>query len=210
MPMPILLNKIGLVPNISSELFETIKILRQVSDSNSPEILLSNNFSKKLASNICGTVPVVYGFGIYRAVAQRFKTQFNENSKIPAKWEFFSELNHNEIVGWEAAREFAKYFSLIFIRDNDESEAMRQRIEATKGLICKEPMKSFEVQSIGKSRLAKMSSIICIGDFTSVYLAIMRGIDPTPVKSIALLKEKMKQGGVKEKIIRELRKFAEE
>jgi glucose/mannose-6-phosphate isomerase len=209
MPMPILLNKIGLVSDVTHEISETIKILRQISDSNSPERLLKDNFSKKLASNICGTVPVVYGFEIYRAVAQRLKTQFNENSKVPAKWEFFPELNHNEIVGWEAAGELAKYFSIIFIRDDEESEAMRQRIEATKELVCKKPMKFFEVQSIGKSKLAKMSSVICTGDFTSVYLAIMRGIDPTPVKSITLLKEKMKQGGVKEKIIRELRKFAE-
>jgi glucose/mannose-6-phosphate isomerase len=209
MPLPILLNKIGLVSDVSPEISETIKILRHVSDSNLPEKLLSKNFSKKLASNICGKVPVVYGFEIYRAVAQRLKTQFNENSKVPAKWEFFPELNHNEIVGWEASRELAKHFSVIFIRDNDESEAMRQRIETTKELIRKESVKVFEVQSSGKSKLAKMSSIICTGDFTSVYLAIIRGIDPTPVKSIALLKEKMKQSGMKEKILRELRKFAE-
>ena len=208
MPLPILLNKIGLVSDVTPEISETIKILRQVSDSNSPEKPFKDNFSKKLASNICGTVPVVYGFGIYRAVAQRLKTQFNENSKVPAKWEFFPELNHNEIVGWEAVKELAKYFSVIFIRDNDESEAMRQRIQATKELICKESVKVFEVQSIGKSMLAKMSSVICTGDFTSVYLAIMRGIDPTPVKTITLLKEKMKRSGVKEKIIRELQKFS--
>jgi glucose/mannose-6-phosphate isomerase len=208
-PLPILLEKIGLVSDVTSEILETVKILRHVSDSNSPEKPLNNNFSKRLASNICGTVPAVYGFGIYRAVALRLKTQFNENSKVPAKWEFFPELNHNEIVGWEAVKEFAKYFSIILIRDDDEPEAMRQRIQATKELICKESVKVFEIQSFGKSKLAKMSSVICIGDFTSVYLAIMRGIDPTPVKTIDLLKKKVKQSGVKEKIIRELQKFAE-
>jgi glucose/mannose-6-phosphate isomerase len=208
MPLPILLEKIGLVSDVTSEISEIIKILRQVSDSNSPKKPFKDNFSKKLASNICGTVPVIYGFGIYRAVAQRLKTQFNENSKVPAKWEFFPELNHNEIVGWEAVEELAKYFSVILIRDDDEPEAMRQRIQATKELICKESVKVFEVQSVGKSMLAKMSSVICIGDFMSVYLAIMRGIDPTPVKTITLLKEKMKRSGVKEKIIRELQKFS--
>ena len=207
-PLPILLEKIGLVSDVTSEISETIKILRHVSDSSSPEKSFNNNFSKKLASNICGTVPVIYGFGIYRAVALRLKTQFNENSKVPAKWEFFPELNHNEIVGWEAVKELAKCFSVILIRDDDEPEAMRQRIQATKELICKESVKVFEIQSFGKSRLAKMSSVICIGDFASVYLAIMRGIDPTPVKTIDLLKEKMKRSGVKEKIIGELQKFS--
>jgi glucose/mannose-6-phosphate isomerase len=207
-PLPMLLEKIGLASNVASEISESIKILRQVSDSNSPKKPFNDNFSKKLASNICGTVPTVYGFGSYRAVAQRLKTQFNENSKIPAKWESFPELDHNEIVGWEAVKELAKYFSVILIRDDDEPETMRQRIQATKDLICKESVKVFEIHGIGKSMLAKMSSVICTGDFTSVYLAIMRGIDPTPVKTIVLLKEKMKRSGVKEKIIRELQKFS--
>jgi glucose/mannose-6-phosphate isomerase len=208
MPLPIFLEKIGLVSDVISEISETIKILKRVSDSNEPEKPFKDNFSKKLTSDICGTVPVVYGFGFYRSVAQRFKTQFNENSKFPAKWESFSELNHNEIVGWEAVKELAKDFSIILIRDETEPEAMRQRILTTKELIRKQSVKVFEIQSVGKSMLAKMSSVICIGDFTSVYLAIMRGIDPTPVKTIDLLKEKVKQSGVKEKIIRELQKFS--
>jgi glucose/mannose-6-phosphate isomerase len=207
-PLPILLEKIGLISNVAPEISESIKILRQVSDSNSPKKPFKDNFSKKLASNICGTVPTVYGFGSYRAVAQRLKTQFNENSKIPAKWESFPELDHNEIVGWEAVKELAKYFSVILIRDDDEPETMRQRIQATKDLIRKESVKVFEIHGIGKSMLAKMSSVICIGDFTSVYLAIMRGIDPTPVKTIVLLKETMKRSGVKEKMISELQNFS--
>ena len=62
--------------------------------------------------------------------------------------------------------------------------------------------------SQGKSELAKMLSTICIGDFTSIYLAILRKVDPTPVKTIALLKEKLERNGTKKKIIRELAKIA--
>jgi len=207
-PLPVILEKIGLVSDVREEISEAIKILKRVSDENSPEKPVSDNFSKTLASNISGTVPVVYGFGIYRAVAQRFKQEFNENSKVPSKWEFFPELDHNEIVGWEAAKNLAKHFSVILIRGKDEPDEIRRRIEATKELMCGESVKVFEVWSMGKSRLARMLSAILIGDFTSVYLAVLRGIDPTPVKTIALLKEKMKQSGVKEKIIRELQKFS--
>jgi glucose/mannose-6-phosphate isomerase len=208
LPMLIILEKLGLISNVSSEISEAIKVLEQVKDENSPEKPLRDNFSKKLASKIDGTVPVVYGFGIYRAVAQRYKQQFNENSKIPAKWDFFSELDHNEIVGWEAAKEPAKCFSIIFIRDKDEPEEIRQRIEATKELISQEATKKiFEVWSSGQSRLAKMLYTIYMGDFTSVYLAVLRGVDPTHVKTISLLKERITQSGVKEKMIGELRKL---
>jgi len=208
LPLPIILEKIGLVSNIDAEVSEAINILKHVSSENSPETSISDNFSKKLASNIRGTVPVVYGFGIYRAVAQRFKQQFNENSKVPSKWEFFPELNHNEVVGWEAEKELAKHFSVILIRDRDEPDEIRQRIEATKELVGEKSVKVFEVWGMGKSSLAKMLSTICVGDFTSVYLAVLRGIDPTPVKTIILFKEKMKRSGIKEKVVRELQKFA--
>jgi glucose/mannose-6-phosphate isomerase len=208
LPLPILLEKLGLVSDVSSEICEAVKILERVKHENSPEKPLSDNFSKKLASRVNGTTPVIYGFGIYRAVAQRYKQEFNENSKVPAKWDFFSELNHNEIVGWEAVKELAKCFSIIFIRDKNEPEEIRQRIEATKELISQEATKrTSEVWSAGQSRLAKMLYTIYIGDFTSVYLAILRGVDPTLVKTISLLKQRITQSGVKEKIIGELRKL---
>ncbi|MGB9676721.1 MAG: bifunctional phosphoglucose/phosphomannose isomerase [Candidatus Bathyarchaeales archaeon] len=208
-PLLVLLEKLDLVSKVKSEISETLDLLKDVGAANAPDKPLNENFSKKLASEICGTVPVIYGFGIYRAVAQRLKQQFNENSKVPSKWESFPELNHNEIVGWESAFELAKFFSVIFLRDASyETEAMRERITVTQELMRKESVKIFEIQGIGKSALARMLSTICIGDFVSVYLAILRGLDPTPVKTIALLKERMKRVGVREKVISELQKLA--
>jgi glucose/mannose-6-phosphate isomerase len=196
-----------IVSSVSEDFSEAIKILERISGENAPEKLARENFSKTLALGIDESVPVVYGFGVYRSVAQRFKQQFNENSKVPSKWEFFSELNHNEIVGWEKAGKLANCFSTIFIRDKNEPNEVRSRIETTKALM-RSDSKMFEVWAQGKSALARMLSVICIGDFTSVYLAILRKVDPTPVSTIALLKEKMKQSGTKEKVIRELEKLA--
>jgi glucose/mannose-6-phosphate isomerase len=207
MPLPIILERTGLVSHVKPEVTEAIKVLTQVSRENSLEKSLNANPSKKLASNVLGTVPAVYGFGFYRAVAQRFKTQFNENSKVPAKWEFFPELDHNEIVGWEKPEVLGKCFSIIFIRDKTEAKEIRLRIEATKDLMLGQDLKMHEVWSKGRNKMAKMMSVICFGDFTSVYLAVLRGIDPTPVKTISLLKEKLKESGVKEKVVRELQKL---
>jgi glucose/mannose-6-phosphate isomerase len=203
----ICLEKTGLASGASEELAETLKLLEKIGKENSPEKPLKDNFSKTLALKIGETVPVVYGYGVYRSVAMRFKQQFNENSKVPAKWEVFSELNHNEIVGWEKADELGKCFSSIFIRDKNEPTEIRSRIEITKELVTKAGLEVLEVQSQGKSSLAKMLSTVCIGDFASVYLAFLRGVDPTPVKTINYLKDALKQNGVKEKIISELSKL---
>ncbi len=206
-PLLIYLEKAGLVTGASEELNETLRTLESICKDNSPEKPAKENFSKTLAINIGQTAPVVYGFGIYRSVAMRYKQQFNENSKVPAKWEVFSELNHNEIVGWERADELGKCFSSIFIRDKEEPTEIRSRIQITKELLAKTGLRSFEVPVHGKSSLEKMLSTVCIGDFTSVYLAFLRGVDPTPVKTINYLKDTLKQSGVKEKIISELSKL---
>jgi glucose/mannose-6-phosphate isomerase len=206
-PLLIYFEKTGLAAGASEELNEALKLLEKISKNNSPEKPTKENFSKTLALNIGQTVPAVYGFGVYRSVAMRFKQQFNENSKVPAKWEVFSELNHNEIVGWESAGELGKCFSTIFLRDKDEPTEIRSRIEITKELVAKAGLAVFEVPVQGKSSLAKMLSTVCIGDFTSVYLAFLRGVDPTPVKTINYLKDTLKQNGVKEKIISELSKL---
>jgi glucose/mannose-6-phosphate isomerase len=198
-----LLEKLSLIPDISNAFRETSKILTTVSCQNAPQRTLESNPAKSLASGINGTVPVTYGFGIYRAVAQRWKQQFNENSKVPAKWGFFPELNHNEIVGWEKIPMLARHFSFVFIRDIEEPAEVSSRIETTKALM-PSVSKKFEVQAQGKAMLPKMLSIMLLGDFTSIYLALMRKVDPTPVQTIAALKQRLGETGTKERIIHEL------
>ena len=200
--------KIGLTSKVSEELAEATKLLEKVSRENSPEKPVNDNFAKSLALNLSNAAPAVYGFGIYRGVAMRWKQQFNENSKVPAKWEVFSELDHNEIVGWENAKKLGKNYAAVFIRDKAEPVEIRSRIETTKTLMQPTLSKTFEVWTQGKSKLAKMLSTICVGDFTSVYLAVLRKVDPTPVKTITLLKEKLEQNGTKARIIRELEKIS--
>lgn len=206
-PLLRVLEEAGVVSGVSGELAEAIDVLGRVSGECAPEVPVSSNAAKGLAVGVNGSVPVVYGFGVFRGVAQRFKTQFNENAKVPSKWEVFSELDHNEVVGWEGAGDLAGCFSAVFIRDENESEMIRSRIEITKGLM-PEGSKLFEVWGQGKSELARMLSVVCVGDFVSVYLALLRGVDPTPVNIISLLKAKVQQVGTKERIICELERLA--
>jgi glucose/mannose-6-phosphate isomerase len=210
MLVPVLkcIEKIGWAPKVSENLSETTKLLEKISRENALEKPAKNNFTKTLAANSYGTAPVVYGFGVYRSVAMRWKQQFNENSKIPAKWEIFSELNHNEIVGWEKPRQLAKRYTAIFIRDKTEPIGIRSRIENTQTLMKPKISKMFEVWAKGKCNLAKMLSTVLVGDFVSVYLALLRKVDPTPVNSINLLKEKIERNKIKEKTICELEKLA--
>ena len=207
LPLLVYLEKAGLVKSIREELNETFSLLEKISEDNGPEKPANENFAKGLAQNIGESTPVIYGFGYYRSVAQRFKQQFNENSKSAAKWEFFPELDHNEIVGWEGRGEQCRWYSIILIRDVDEPAEIESRIEATKQIMERRGLIIVDLEAQGKSPLAKMVSTIVVGDFTSVYLSVLRGEDPTPVKTITTLKNTLAQNGIRDKIIRELEKF---
>jgi len=121
----------------------------------------------------------------------RWKGQFNENAKNLAFWNVFPELNHNETVGYEAPADLVKQVRIIVLRAGDESVRVAKRIEVTAGIIARAGAETAEVGAEGRSALCRMFSLIQHGDFTSYYLAILNGIDPTPVKVIELLKAEL-------------------
>jgi glucose/mannose-6-phosphate isomerase len=207
-PLLILMQKLGLISNIEDEIEETINILENVAQANTPEIPIANNKAKQLAVDIKGTIPVIYGFRQYNSVAQRLKAQFNENSKIPSKSDAFPELNHNETVGYEAPEALNKKQTVILIRDPQEPTEIRNRIETTKKLVFTRANKILEIKAQGKEKLTKMFSVLCIGDYASVYLAILQNKDPSPVKIIDKVKSELaKKSGMKQKFEAELAKL---
>lgn len=207
-PLPILMEKLGILSNIEDELEEAIRILEKVAKANALEVPTMKNKAKQLATEILGTIPVTYGFRQYSSIAHRLKTQFNENSKIPSKFDNFPELNHNETVGYEAPETLTKTQSIILIRDPQEPPEIRNRIETTTNLAFNRANKVLEIIAEGKGKLAKMFSVMCTGDFASVYLAILQNKNPTPVKIIERVKgELAKKSGMKEKLEAELAKL---
>src|SRR3989339_832692 len=155
---------------------------------------LQETLAKQTAQKLLGKTPLVFAsVGITDSVGLRFKTQLNENSKIMAAINLFPELNHNEIVALAALKRNQHNYSLLFLRDEKDSERIKKRMEITKSLIGNQLGGVNQIWSKGKSRLARILSLIYLGDFVSVYLAILQGIDPTPVEAITRLKKELKR-----------------
>ncbi len=207
MPLLFIMEKLRLTSGVNEELDEALPFIEEIERLNAAETSVEYSPAKTLAANTEGFVPVIYGFGVFSSVARRFKQQINENAKMIAKWDNLPEFDHNEIVGYEKAENIADGFAAIFIRDKDEPSEIRSRIEITKKLMEPAGIGIYEVWSQGKSSLAKMLSVIAVADFLSVYLAILRGIDPTPVQTINKLKSSLKQNGFREQVIKQLEKM---
>ncbi|MFA5866552.1 MAG: bifunctional phosphoglucose/phosphomannose isomerase [Actinomycetota bacterium] len=191
----VVLEKLGFIEDVRADIEETLGILEMMSEHMSPDSPAGNNIAKQLAGRLYEKMPVVYGSeGTPAVAALRWKCQFNENSKVPAFWHQFPELNHNEIVGWQELGEVAKRCCLITLRSPGENPRTRKRVEISLPLLEGVVGESLQVWSEGDSELARLYSLIYLGDFTSVYLAILNGVDPTPVERIQLLKKKLREG----------------
>ena len=141
-----------------------------------------------LAKKLVGKTPVVYASAKYKSVAMIWKIKLNENAKTPAFYNFFPELNHNEMVGFSLSQ--AKFF-IIMLRDPEDHPRNQKRYEVTRELLQE---KGIEVEILdieGKGVYSKIFTSIALGDFTSYYLALEYGQDPTPVDMVEDLKAKL-------------------
>ena len=145
---------------------------------------------KEIARGLLGSVPVIAGAGLTAPIAYRWKTQFNENAKSPAFSHELPELDHNEIVGWEGVGELGP-FSLILLDDADLHPRVRHRIELTQWIVEPNAKKTYRLETQGRNAVERVFSLVLLGDLVSVYLAVLRGIDPGPVTVLDRLKEQL-------------------
>ncbi|MBI3034731.1 bifunctional phosphoglucose/phosphomannose isomerase [Candidatus Woesearchaeota archaeon] len=144
---------------------------------------------ERIAKKIGLRTPLIYSSEILSPVAYRWKTQFNENSKVAAFHNSFSEMNHNEIAGYQNVNK--SDFIAIFIRDAKDNERIKKRMDITKEIISSR-VDVEEIFTRGEHLLSRIFSGIYYGDFASYYLALANRVDPTPVSVIENLKKKLK------------------
>ncbi len=152
-----------------------------------------DSLAKELARGLLGCAPVVAGAGLTVPVAYRWKTQINENAKLPCFAHELPELDHNELVGWEGARDLdpPARFAAVFLDDSDAHPRVKERMELTEKLIADNAVACFHVETRGQTTIERVFSLVLLGDLVSVYLAALRGVDPGPVKLLEQLKAEL-------------------
>src|ERR1700758_5493367 len=145
------------------------------------------SLAKEVARGLHGTTPVIAGAGLTAPIAYRWKTQINENAKQPCFSHELPELDHNELVGWEGAGDVGR-FSAVFLDDSDAHPRVKARMELSEVMIAKSASASFRLETRGQTSFERVISLVLLGDLVSIYLAVLRGVDPGPVKALDELK----------------------
>ncbi len=187
-PLLVLLSKMGFIKNKSREINETLSVLRDLS-ARYCDPAASNLLPLDLAMKLKDRLPVIYSATDHLdAINVRWRGQINENAKQLAHGHVLPEMNHNELVGWKSAPTLLKQTHVVFLRDGGTHPRVRIREEITKQWIGTLAGGITDVPSVGRTLLARMFSLIHTGDWVSLYLAILNGVDPEPVEPINYLK----------------------
>ena len=183
----------GAGPRLNSELDVAAEHLEDLVISWGPEADETCE-PKALARALQGTLPVIAGAGLTAPIAYRWKCQINENAKMPAYDVQLPELDHNEIVGWEGAADIAR-MSAVFLDDSDTHPRVRERLELTRRIMEPTSAGTHVVASHGETTVERVFSLVLLGDLVSLYLAVLRGVDPEPVEPITRLKSELGREG---------------
>jgi len=149
------------------------------------------NISLKHAEELIGFIPIIYSSSNFEAVGYRLKCQFNENSKLHAFSNVVSELNHNEIIGWETFNDNQLNAKLIAIVDNDYHPQILKRFDLSKELVQKSGVEIIVLKSNEENIKVRIMDLIFLGDWITYYLAVLRGFDPSEIDYIHELKQRL-------------------
>jgi glucose/mannose-6-phosphate isomerase len=150
----------------------------------------SMNEAKRLAVAIADRMPVIYGGPDTGPIAYRWKTDVEENAKTFALAGSLPEMNHNEIEAWRAPSATALH--LVLLRDRGEPQEIARRFTVLRDLVGGAAGGVSEAWSRGQGRLARLLSLVYVGQWTSYYLALLRGVDPWSVPMLDEIKRRMR------------------
>lgn len=190
-PLLVVLSRLGIIKSKDREIRETISLLKEKAelygDPESPQ-----NPPLKTAQACFGKLPVIYSPTEYlEAVNLRWRGQIAENSKQLSHGYILPEMNHNELVGWKCLPELMKQITVIFLKDKGVHPRVAIREKITKEIVARYAGQVLEVESEGKSLLARIFSLVYYGDWVSFYLAILNKENPEPVEVINFLKNEL-------------------
>lgn len=183
--------RLGLVSDKEADLDEAVVVMKSWQKEINEAVPLAENAAKKLVMRLHEHLSVVYGAGHLSEVARRWKGQFNENAKAWAFFEKLPEMNHNALAGTEFPADLAEKIVAVMLTSSLDHPRTKVRFQITQEILGRRGVSYEVVEARGASRLAQMLSTIHFGDYVSFYLAMLYGVDPTSLKVVDYLKQRL-------------------
>jgi glucose/mannose-6-phosphate isomerase len=186
------LTRLGFVRDLSSDidaaLADVAKLEERVHEG------ARTNDAKKLAIELYGRIIFAYGGGVLGVMARRVKGQWNENAKNWGAFDVLPELNHNGVVGFPHPDIARDALTVLLLRSDRDNPRHKLRFDVTRELLDRASVPHKTLQFGGANMLSEVLQLTLFTDYVSFYVALLNGADPSPVKSIDYLKERLAKG----------------
>ncbi len=176
----------GAAPSVRSEIEAAAALASELAAEWGPDAP-EDSLAKSIAVALHGTVPVIAGAELTAPAAYRWKCQFNENSALPAFASALPEADHNEVVGWDAASELAR-FSYVSLEDPGAHPRNALRAGLTAEIAAAGASPVLRVEARGETPVERIVSLVLLGDLVSIYAAVLRSADPVDIPGIDRVK----------------------
>ncbi|MGI8537049.1 MAG: bifunctional phosphoglucose/phosphomannose isomerase [Mycobacteriales bacterium] len=210
-PLIVAGHALGLLAAPPEAVEQAAVVLERIADRCRPDAETMVNPAKRLALDLDGTLPVLWGTSpMLGTAAYRFACQLNENAKVPATWGVLPEANHNQVVAFDGPfagsvgksgddffrdrgddLDVAARLVLVLLRDTEEQPQVARRADVSVELARERDVPVVQLLAEGDSSFARLASLVGLADYATTYLALLQGIDPTPVEAITSLKQRI-------------------
>jgi glucose/mannose-6-phosphate isomerase len=186
-----LFSRMGWIPDQNKIVLDTVQSMSAIQKNYAVDVLTTKNPAKRLAGQLQNRWIIVFGCGRMAPVARRWRGQMSEIAKAWAQFEFLPEANHNALAGLINPEELIPMTMAVFLRSKYDHERNQLRTELTRKSFMLEGFNTDLIDAEGEQSLAQMFETILLGDYTAFYLAMLYGMDPTPVEMIENFKKEM-------------------
>lgn len=193
MPLLAAAEQAGALNGAGEMVTEAVAAMRRRFAEINEDVPLAENPAKQLAQRLQGKLPVIYGGDIMREVVRRWKTQLNENAKVWAFTELLPEANHNALAAYRLPVAVAKNAFVVLLKPAGLHPRIERRYAFTQEALAEAHVESEAVEAGPGGTLAQMLELTLFGDYASYYLAMLNGVDPTPIEPIQRIKESLKR-----------------
>jgi glucose/mannose-6-phosphate isomerase len=186
-----ILEAAGLVEmSATAELERIIAPLEAAAKEWAPEVPEADNYAKQLAQKMAGKTPIIYAGPLMAPAAWKWKIDVNENAKNTAWHGVIPEFNHNEFIGW-SSHPIEKPFAVIDLLSSFEHERVQKRFAVSDRLLSGMRPASINIEAKGSTVVEQLLYLVLLGDHATTYLAVLNGVNPTPVELVEKFKKEL-------------------
>lgn len=183
-------DKLGLSRGQTAALETAAPFLTDAAKSWLPAVPTTENQAKRIAEELMGKAVWIYSGPALSSAAYKWKIDLNENAKNVASCNVLPEFNHNEFIGW-TSHPVEKPFAVVQLRSSLDHPQVQKRFDLTNRLLSGRMPRALEIAAEGKTQLEQLLWSCLLGDFVSIYLGILNGVNPSRVEAIERLKREL-------------------